>query len=281
MATTTMNLNIHQTIKEKLSYFHKIHKIPNIIFHGPSGSGKRTIVNEFIHMIYDNNKEKIKNFTMYVNCAHGKGIKFIRDELKFFAKTHINSNGGDIFKSIILLNADKLTMDAQSALRRCIELFSHNTRFFIIIEDKYNLLKPILSRFCEIYVAEPEYNNEIINLYKYNIDEIFKMKDVKSQHLEKLKKLIEKTMSTKITLGELIKFSLKIYEKGYSAMDIMELLEKNKLLINKINNEKKYELLITYNKVRKEFRNEKLLILFILNFLFLSSELTLENISFM
>jgi len=281
MATTTMNLNIHQTIKEKLSYFHKIHKIPNIIFHGPSGSGKRTIVNDFIHMIYDNNKEKIKNFTMYVNCAHGKGIKFIRDELKFFAKTHINSNGGDIFKSIILLNADKLTMDAQSALRRCIELFSHNTRFFIIIEDKYNLLKPILSRFCEIYVAEPEYNNEIINLYKYNIDEIFKMKDVKSQHLEKLKKLIEKTMSTKITLGELIKFSLKIYEKGYSAMDIMELLEKNNLLINKINNEKKYELLITYNKVRKEFRNEKLLILFILNFLFLSSELTLENISFM
>jgi DNA polymerase III delta prime subunit len=172
-------------------------------------------------------------------------------------------------------------MDAQSALRRCIELFSHNTRFFIIIEDKYNLLKPILSRFCEIYVPEPEYNNEIINLYKYNIDEIFKMKDIKSQHLEKLKKLIEKTMSTKITLGELIKFSLKIYEKGYSAMDIMELLEKNKLLINKINNEKKYELLITYNKVRKEFRNEKLLILFIFNFLFLSSDLSLENISFM
>ena len=278
---TTTNLNIHQTIKEKLSYFHKIHKIPNIIFHGPSGSGKRTIVNEFIHMIYDNNKEKIKNFTMYVNCAHGKGIKFIRDELKFFAKTHINSNGGDIFKSIILLNADKLTMDAQSALRRCIELFSHNTRFFIIIEDKYNLLKPILSRFCEIYVAEPDYNNEIINLYKYNIDEIFKMKDVKSQHLEKLKKLIEKSMTTKINLGELINFSLKLYEKGYSAMDIMELLEKNKLLINKINNEKKYELLITYNKVRKEFRNEKLLILFILNFLFLSLELSLENISFM
>jgi len=281
MATTTTNLNIHQTIKDKLSYFHEIHKIPNIIFHGPSGSGKRTLVNDFIHKIYDNNKEKIKNFTMHVNCAHGKGIKFIRDELKFFAKTHINSNGGDIFKSIILLNADKLTMDAQSALRRCIELFSHNTRFFIIIEDKYNLLKPILSRFCEIYVPEPEYDNEIINLYKYNIDETFKMKDIKSQHLEKLKKLIEKTMAKKTNLDDLIQFSLKLYEKGYSTMDIIELLEKNKLLVNKISNEKKYELLITYNKVRKEFRNEKLLILFILNFLFLSSELSLENISFM
>ena len=45
--------------------------------------------------------------------------------------------------------------------------------------------------------------------------------------------------------------------------------------------DKKYELLITFNKVRKEFRNEKLLILFILNFLFLSLDLSLENISFM
>ena len=279
---TAINLNIHQTIKDKLDFFHKIHKIPNIIFHGPSGSGKRTIVNEFIHKIYDNDKDKIKTFTMNVNCAHGKGIKFIRDELKFFAKTHINCNGGDIFKSIILLNADKLTMDAQSALRRCIELFSHNTRFFIIIEDKYNLLKPILSRFCEIYVPEPEYDNKIINLYKYNIDETFKMKEIRHQHLEKLKKMIDtNTTVKKLKICDLINFSLKLYEKGYSAMDIIELLETNKFLVDKISNEKKYELLITYNKVRKEFRNEKLLILFILNFLFLSSDLSLENIAFM
>ena len=161
-----MILNIHESIKQKLEYFKSIHKIPNIIFHGTSGSGKRTIVNEFIKDIYNNEKDKIKSLVMYVNCAHGKGIKFIREDLKFFAKTHINSNGGDVFKSIILLNADKLTMDAQSALRRCIELFSHNTRFFIVVEDKYNLLKPILSRFCEIYVPEPTINGEILNIYK-------------------------------------------------------------------------------------------------------------------
>ena len=162
-----MTLQIHQNILDKLTYFCSIHKIPNIIFHGPSGCGKKYIVNEFINMIYHNDKEKIKKFTMYINCAHGKGIKFIRDELKFFAKTHINSNGGDIFKSIILLNADKLTTDAQSALRRCIELFSHTTRFFVIVEDKYKLLKPILSRFCEIYIPEPTVDGNVINLYKY------------------------------------------------------------------------------------------------------------------
>jgi len=67
-----MTLNIHKEIKEKLEYFYNNHKIPNIIFNGPSGSGKSTIVNEFINMIYENNKEKIKDFVMYVNCAHEK-----------------------------------------------------------------------------------------------------------------------------------------------------------------------------------------------------------------
>ena len=57
-----MLLNIHENIKEKLNYFYSIHKIPNIIFHGPCGCGKRTIVNDFIHKIYDNDKDKIKSF---------------------------------------------------------------------------------------------------------------------------------------------------------------------------------------------------------------------------
>jgi|688.fasta_scaffold454504_2 DNA polymerase III delta prime subunit len=276
-----MSLIIHESIKEKLEYFHFIHKIPNILFHGPTGSGKRTIVNDFIHKIYDNNREKIKSFVMYVNCSHGKGIKFIREELKFFAKTHINSNGGNIFKSIVLLNADKLTMDAQSALRRCIELFSHNTRFFIVAEDKYNLMKPILSRFCEIYVPEPVINNNIVNLYKHNLDKTFNIKNIKINRLEWLKKELMKTINKKITIDKLMLFCTKLYEKGYSGLDIITLLENQKFLDTIITIEKRYELLLAFNRVRKEFRNEKLIMLFILNFVFLSSELSLENISFM
>jgi DNA polymerase III delta prime subunit len=274
-------LDIHNSIKEKLDYFYKIHKIPNIIFHGSYGSGKKTIVNDFINKIYDYNKDKIKDFVMYVNCAHGKGIKFIREEIKFFAKTHINSNGGDIFKSIILLNADKLTMDAQSALRRCIELFSHTTRFFIIVEDKYKLLKPILSRFCEIYIAEPIYEKKAINLYKYNLTKIFVLDKIKNQKREWLKKEIDKNMNNiKLSQVDLINFVIKLYEKAYSSLDIIELLENSSNFIH-LHETKRYELLIAFNKVRKEFRNEKLLILFILNFIFLNPNENLENISFL
>ena len=98
---TTSNLNIHMDIEERLEYFIKAQKIPNIIFHGPSGSGKRTIVNNFIRKIYNDSNDLKKQHVMYVDCGHGKGIKFIRDELKFFAKTNIHTTG-DIVKSIIL-----------------------------------------------------------------------------------------------------------------------------------------------------------------------------------
>ena len=170
MPIVNQELNIHQKIYEKLTHFRKINKIPNIIFHGPCGCGKSTIVERFIREIYDNDKDKYKNYVMMVNCAHGKGIKFIREELKFFSRSSIPINSNNtLFKSVVLQNADKLTSDAQSALRRCIELSCHTTRYFIVVEDKYQLLKPILSRFCEIYVSYPMIDNRMVNLHKYNI----------------------------------------------------------------------------------------------------------------
>jgi DNA polymerase III delta prime subunit len=73
---------------EKLNYFITSQRIPNIIFHGSSGSGKRTIVGEFIYRIYNGERARIKTNVMFVNCAHGKGIKFIRDELKSGIQVH-------------------------------------------------------------------------------------------------------------------------------------------------------------------------------------------------
>ena len=75
-----MSLNVHTKIYEKLDYFIKESKIPHIIFYGPSGSGKRTIMNNFIQKIYNSDKQKINQYVMYVNCAHSKGIRFIRDD---------------------------------------------------------------------------------------------------------------------------------------------------------------------------------------------------------
>ena len=267
-------LSIHQDIHERLNKFIESKNVPHIIFYGPSGSGKRTIVHNFVRSIYQNDQTNIKNYVMSVDCAHGKGIKFIREDLKFFAKTHIDKNNGYSFKTIILSNADKLTTDAQSALRRCIEVFSHNTRFFVIVEDKYRLLKPILSRFCEVYIPEPEINGLNINLHENKINETFKMaKEIKQKNIN-LKKNLDKKLIN-INYVKLKDLSLEIYEQGYSAMDVLNYikgLDKSKEEISL--------LMIFFNKVKKEFRCEKLLIYFVLYFSFIRSDYPLENIGF-
>lgn len=270
-------LNIHKEIKLKLNYFYETHRVPNIIFHGPSGSGKKTIVFDFINTIYSKIKEKQKDYIYIVNCSQGKGIKFIREDLKFFAKTHINSNCGDIFKSIILLNADKLTIDAQSALRRCIEIFCHNTRFFIIVENKQKLLKPIISRFCEIYVPQPLYNDKIIDLYKYNSYNNNELEILQNKKIETLKKTLNILKNNKnINYNELINITIKLYEKGYSGIDLIHILD-NTNNFNDITPVEKYKFLIMFSVIKKEIRNEKLIILIILNFIFLNKKQIQEN----
>jgi DNA polymerase III delta prime subunit len=248
-------LNIHENIIQKLNTFHTNGKIPNILFHGPSGSGKKTVMNQFIHTIFDNNQEKIKDYVLYVNCSHGKGIKFVRDELKFFAKTHVNTFNGNIFKIVVLLNADKLSIDAQSAIRRCIELFSGNTRFFIVVEDKYKLMKPILSRFCEIHL-----NDTHGNLYKYQLSKVFHF-DYKKSRYENIKKEMQKFLS-----NDYFGFSEKLYNKGFSCLDLLDYVEKQDL-------QNKYEILFFFNKIKRDIRNEKILIMFLLQVLSSKSEL--------
>ena len=169
-----------------------------------------------------------------------------------------------------MLNADYLTHDAQSALRRCIELFSNTTRFFLVVENKYKLLKPILSRFCEIYVPIVKIDNNLINLHNYN----YFIND-KEKRYKELKKLLQPRNISKYKFIDLINLSEKLYNKSFHGSDIINYIEKSKM-----NNLKKHTLLISYHNICKKLKNEKLLILFLLYFLFIRYSDSLENITF-
>jgi hypothetical protein len=293
-------LQIHQNIVLRLDEFIAKNQIPHIIFHGPSGSGKQTIVREFIQRIYGGDKLKLKTHVMTVNCSHGKGIQFIREELKFFAKsnaqTKSNVDGGKSveFKVIMLLNAHHLTVDAQSALRRCIELFSYNTRFFIVVENKDKLLNPILSRFCDIFVPEPISNTPSMvpisgyssppslsyresgvlpnssgkNLHQYVLSQRFQ--DMEDQCREDTNK---KMMELNNAFGSSLQNNTKdrietvniLYESGISCLDVMEWVKTQR---DKWSKDEYYRAIMRFYQIKPQFRCEKLLILFMVNYLF-------------
>jgi DNA polymerase III delta prime subunit len=268
-------LPIHKEINKKLDVFIEKNRVPHIIFHGPYGSGKKTIVRNFLKKIYRNEESNLKDYVMYVDCAQGKGIKFVRDDIKFFAKTNIKNN---IFKSIVFLNTDKLTMDAQSALRRCIELFSHSTRFFIILEDKYKLLKPISSRFCEFYVGLPKIKNNTISLHENIVNNIYNTNDEKKriEYIQKTLVQLKKALSNNSDL-KLYDVVERFYNRGLSGLDLIKTIEKTRMF----DENEKIEYLFLFNDAKKEFRNEKTFMMFMLSILFLRNKCSLENITFM
>jgi len=266
-SSNVTHLEIHQHIVRRLDEFIAKNQIPHMIFHGPSGSGKQTLVREFIQRIYSGDKVKLKTHVMTVNCSHGKGIQFIREELKFFAKanaqTKSNVDGGKSseFKVIVLLNAHHLTVDAQSALRRCIELFSYNTRFFIVVENKDKLLNPILSRFCDIFVPEPG-----INLHQYVLSQQFRDIDDKPREDE-----FESLFGTDATnLHQLMDAINRLYEAGVSCLDLMDWVKTKR---DKWSEAEYYSAVMRFYQIKPQFRCEKLLMLFMVNYLHFHSML--------
>jgi replication-associated recombination protein RarA len=258
-----MSINIHNNIHQKLNYFYETNKIPHLLFHGSSGCGKRTIVHQYLNKIYQNDHKKMKSNIMHVNCAHGKGIKFIREELKFFAKSNVQSNTGILFKTIVLLNADNLTIDAQSALRRCIELFSSNTRFFIIVENKNKLLNPILSRFCEIYVPEYMSGGKIVNLNQLSVEsETNSASTIEKQVSDKMAAFMSTKDSARVHSAG-VDVANEFYENGISCLDVIKWIEKTEAIDSK----KRASALMYFDEIKFEYRCEKLLMLCIFDYL--------------
>ena len=268
----------NKEIENTLNMFLKTNKIPNMLFYGPSGSGKRTLLHKFILEIFKNDIDVMERNILYTDCAHNKGIKFIRDDIKHFAQTHIDEKTQSVLcKIIIMSNAEHLTNDAQSALRRCIEVFSKTTRFFFITENKSLLMAPILSRFCNIHIPgpiQPKYKNNfhIMKTHSNQSHNIFISENKKRKMW--LKKYIIK--QTEWTTENILIIANILFDNGYCGLDIIDYIESSKL-----ESEHKYRLLVLYSAIKEYVRNEKLLIFIILILRFIRSNVDLENILFM
>ena len=96
-------------------------------------------------------------------------------------------------------------------------------------------------------------------------------------------KMFEKALTPLKSLDDtslfekIMDLSNKLYEKGHSGLDLMNYIEHSK----EMEDLPKYQMLLVLNKIKKDFRNEKIFIMFILHFLLLRSNYDLENISFM
>ncbi|WP_255192845.1 replication factor C small subunit [Natronobeatus ordinarius] len=134
----------HDDIIPRLKRYIERDEVPHLMFAGPAGVGKTASSVAIAREIYGDDWRE--NF-LELNASDQRGIDVVRDRIKNFARS---SFGGYDYRIIFLDEADALTSDAQSALRRTMEQFSHNTRFILSCNYSSQIIDPIQSR-CAVF----------------------------------------------------------------------------------------------------------------------------------
>jgi replication factor C small subunit len=123
--------------------------IPHMLFSGPAGVGKTTTA---LCIAAELLGDEWKKNTLELNASDERGIKMVRERVKEFAASIKLATDKEFGKPkiIILDEADEMTSEAQTALRRIIEDSARTTRFIIICNYLSQIIEPIQSR-CVVF----------------------------------------------------------------------------------------------------------------------------------
>ena len=123
-----------------------------MLFYGPPGTGKTSTILALAKELYG--PEMFRTRVLELNASDERGISIVREKVKDFARMQLSNPPPHYkdrypcppYKIIILDEADSMTQDAQSALRRTMETYSKITRFCLICNYVTRIIDPLASR---------------------------------------------------------------------------------------------------------------------------------------
>ena len=200
-------------------------EMPHLLFSGSAGVGKTTMALCISQEILG---DKWKDYTLELNASDERGINMVRERVKKFSR-FAGLDTEIPFKIIILDEADEMTSDAQTALRRIIEDTAKFCRFILIANNISKIINPIQSR-CAVFkfsqIEEKEITTHlkvVLKKEKGNADEDG-LKEIAEYAGGDLRHAIN-LLQTAASTGEITQESVKAAAGLTKTNDVDEVLE--------------------------------------------------------
>jgi replication factor C small subunit len=228
----------------------------NILFIGDSGCGKTSLINVIIKEYYG--KEIQNDNILIINSLKDQGITYYRNDVKIFCQTSSSILGKK--KILILDDIDNINEQSQQVFRNCIDKYSHNVHFISSCNNSQKVIDSIQSRLTVIKIKALHHANLIKIINKISDKENIVLDDeckkfilsisnnsikILINYLEKLKLInlpitleLVSDVCTNIAfkdfeyftkyckydknIVEAVQLIYKLFDKGYSVMDILD-----------------------------------------------------------
>jgi DNA polymerase III delta prime subunit len=222
---------------------------PNLLFHGPPGTGKTTTIINLVKLYQNNNNQNNNELMIHLNASDDRGIYTIRNQIYQFVNSNTFFNNG--LKFIILDEVDYMTKSAQQALKYLLNDIKSNVCICLICNYITKIDKSLQNEYIHIRFDNLPVHNILNLLNNINIQENINYNQEQLSSIQKIYKSDIRSMinymqlNTNISsLNKIITNKLwvslteKIKIKDYSYLDIITIeynIQLKNLIIDYIN----------------------------------------------
>lgn len=175
------DLDFHEAVTKRLRNLAASPDLPHLLVYGPPGAGKKTRILALLRELYGDGALKVRlehksfkvpnrstkveittvasNYHIEMNPSDVGATNdrlVVQEVLKEIAQYHLaDSNAQRPFKVVLLMEVDRLSKNAQHALRRTMEKYTATCRLVLCCNNPSKVIDPLRSRCLGVRVGAP------------------------------------------------------------------------------------------------------------------------------
>lgn len=193
---TIEEAKFHLDLLHRLRHMSRNESIPHMLFCGPNGSGKKTVIRLLLEMLFDKDVHKTEDSVYTVIGSGNKATNVTVKQSNYHIVIEPNNNNFDryliqdivkeyakkmplsvfktkkIFKIVLINSIDNLSYYAQTSLRRTMEKYSSTCRFIMWCTCPTRVIEPLISRCAFFPISAPTDEQLFRYIYEIGVKEL-------------------------------------------------------------------------------------------------------------